>query len=84
MICHMTTSSKGCGPLKLLILSNHFARFGGHRPRCSRNITDLIFHVILQNHVIKELCEVMEQSHPLHIPTLSRLVATGIVVVEIY
>ena len=50
---------------------------------CSRDIIDLIFHVTLEDHVIKGLCEVMEGSSSLYIPTLPSLVATNIVVVDI-
>ena len=71
-----------CG-WKLLIVSYHLAKLVDHRPGCSRDITDLIFHVTLQDHVIKELCEFMEGSSSLHIPTLPSLAATRIMIVDI-
>ena len=40
---------------------SHLAKFGGHRSFGSRDITDL-FHVTLQDHVIKEPCEFMDGS----------------------
>ena len=36
--------------------------FGDHRRCCSRDITDLTFHMTLQDHVIKWSCEFMEGS----------------------
>ena len=33
------------------------AKFGDNRSCCSRGITDLIFHVILQDHMIKGSCD---------------------------
>ena len=41
------------------MVSHHLAKFGGHCPLGSRDITDLIFHVTLQDHVIKEPCDFM-------------------------
>ena len=82
---HVTTCSEGCINLwvDLLVVSHQLAKFCEHWPRCSRDITDLIFRMILQDHVIKKLCEFMEQSSSLYIPTLPSLVATSIVVVYI-
>ena len=68
---------------KLLLLSHHLAKFGDHRPCCSRDITDLLFHVTLQDDVIKGLCEFMVGSSKLYIPTLLCLVATNIVAMDI-
>ena len=44
-----------CG-WKLLIVRHYLPKFGGHRPYCSKDITDIILQVILQNHMIKGLC----------------------------
>ena len=49
----------------------------------SRYTTDIIFHVALQDHVIKGLWQFMERIFPFYIPTLLNLVATGIAVVDI-
>ena len=56
-----------------------FKEFGDYRFCCSRDITGLIFHLILREHVIKGLCEFMEGSFTLSITTLPSLMATGIV-----
>lgn len=56
------------------------SKFGGHRP-CRVDMTDLIFYVILQDHVIEGLCDFVEGSSSLYILTLSSLVVRGIVVV---
>ena len=63
-------------------MSYHLAKFGGHRHCCSRDITGLMLHVTLQNHVIKGLYEFMEGSFSLYISTLPNLVATGTVLVD--
>ena len=63
-------------------MSYHLAKFGGHRLSYSRDITGLILHVTLQDHVIKSLYEFMEGSFSLYISTLPNLVAAGIVLVD--
>ena len=63
--------------------SKYLAKFGGHSPCYSRDIIDPVFHVTLQEHVIKGLCEFLKQSSLLYIPTLPSLVGIGIVVVDI-
>ena len=63
-------------------MSHHLAKFDGHRLCCSRDITGLILHVTLQDHVINGLYEFMEGSFSLYISTLPNLVATGIVLVD--
>ena len=67
----------------IVIVVVEITKFVGDRPYCSRDITDLIFHVTLHDHAIKGLCELMEGSSSLYIPTLPSLVARGIVVVDI-
>ena len=42
-----------------------------------------MFHMTLQNHVIKGPCDFMEESSSLYIPTLPNSVATDIVLVDI-
>ena len=56
---------------KLLIVSHLLTKFGGHRPCGSRGIIDLIFHVTLQDHVIKRPCDFRKGSSSLDILTLS-------------
>ena len=73
---------KLCG-WKLLIVSHHLAKSGSHRHCCSGDITDLKFHVTLQDSMIKGLCEFMEESTLLYIPKLPSSVDTAIVVVDI-
>ena len=63
--------------------SNKLIKFGDHRPSGSRDITDLVFHVTLQDHVIKGPCDFMDRSSSLYIPTLPSLVTINIVVVDI-
>ena len=58
-------------------------KFSDHKLCNSRDITDLIFHVTLYHHVIKEPCDLMEGNSSLYKPTLPSLVAIGIVVVDI-
>ena len=65
------------------MVSHHLAKFGGHCPLGSRDITDLIFHVTLQDHVIKEPCDFMGGSSSLYIPNQPSLVVISIVVVDI-
>ena len=80
----MTTCSKGrkLHWWKLFIVNHLLEKFGGCRHHGSRGITDLIFKVTLQEHVIKEPCDFVERSSLLYIPTLQSLVTIGIVVEE--
>ena len=41
------------------MVSHHIATFNGQAPYGSRYITYLIFHMTLQDHVIKRSCEFM-------------------------
>lgn len=80
----MTPSAEDCVTLKaeVLIVSQYLIKFGSHSLFCSRDKTDLIFQVTLQDLVIKGLCEFLEGNSSLYIPTLPSLVATGIAVVD--
>ena len=49
----------------------------------SRDKANLIFHVILQDHVIEGPCDFMERRSSFYIPALPNSVATGIVVGDI-
>ena len=62
---------------------HHLRKFSGHRLCCRSDITYLVFHVILQDHVIKGLCKFMEGNSSMYIPTLPSLVVTSIVVLGI-
>ena len=64
-------------------LSCYLVKFGDHRPSGSRDITGLVFHVTLQDHVIRGPCDFMDRSSSLYIPTLLSLVTINIVVVDI-
>ena len=64
---------------KLLIVSL-LSKFAGLRPYCSTDITGLIFHVTLQDHMIAGLCGFMEGSSSLsslYIPTLPSISLHG-------
>ena len=67
----------------LVIISHHLAKFCGLRPCSSRDITGLIFHVTLQDHMAIELCDFMKGSSSLHISTMSSLVVAGIAMVDV-
>ena len=58
-------------------MDHHLAKFGDHRHCCSRDIADLMFHVTLQDHVIKLLCDFIERNTSLYITSLPNLVAIG-------
>ena len=58
---------------------NHPAKFGGHSHCSLGDLTCLIFHVILAEHVTKDSCDYMERSSLLHVTTSS-----GWIVVEMF
>ena len=66
----------------ILTVSYLLAKFNGHRPCGSRDIRELIFHMTLQDHVIKEPSDFMEGSSSLCAPILLSLVVMGVVVAE--
>ena len=78
---YVTTCSRVC--MKILMEGPHFAKFGDHRSCVSRDITNLIIHVTLQEHIIKGPCDFVKGSSSVHISTLPSLVAIGIVLVDI-
>ena len=43
--------------LKPVMVSHHFAKINGHRHCDSEDLMVLVCHMIMQNHVIKMLCE---------------------------
>ena len=49
----------------LLIVTHHLTKFGSHRPCGSKDTTDLMFLVSLQNHRIKGIYNFMEGSSSL-------------------
>ena len=80
-ICHVISKDR------LFKVLNEFSptcTFNGQRPCSSRDITYLICHVTLQDHVIKGSCDFMEGSSSLYVTTMLCLVAINIVVVEIF
>ena len=64
-------------------MSYHPAKFRGHNHSGSEVIRNLVFHVILQDHVVKGSCDFMGESPSWQVTTLQNLVTIGIVVVEI-
>ena len=58
-----------------------FAMFIGQRPCGSRDITDLICHVKLQDHLIKGSYDFMEGSSLLYVTIMPSFVTVAIVVV---
>ena len=62
--------------------SKPHSKFGGYGP-CGRSITDPIFHVTLQDHVIEGPCDFREGTSPLYTLTMQSSVAIGIVVVDV-
>ena len=81
----MTTFSKDC--VTLWVQRSHSKsppyKFGGLRLFSSRDIENLIFHVALQDLVIKGPFDFMERSSSFYILTLPSVVAIAIVVVDI-
>ena len=65
--------------MKFLIISDHFAKFNGHRSCGSRDTAAKIVYVTLQDHVIKVSGEFMEENSSLYIPTLPKLIAIDMV-----
>ena len=65
------------------IVNHHLTKFGGLRLFSSRDIENLIFHVALQDLVIKGPCDFMERSSSFYILTLPSVVVIAIVVVDI-
>ena len=66
-----------------LIVCTHAAKFGGDRPCGSGNKWFLIYHVTSDDHVFKELCNLMSWSFLYYVTTLRSLLAIGLVVVVI-
>ena len=60
--------------------SHQVVTFGSHRHCNSEDIMFLVCHMVVQDHVIKELYDFMGRSHRSILPSL---VAIGTVVVEI-
>ena len=77
--CNQNIRLYGLQPLKVC---HHSSKFGAHRGCESGDIMVLVCDMILQDHVIKGSCDFMD-GRPWQVTTLPRLVAIGIVVVEI-
>ena len=69
--------------LKYLIVSHHFAEFHDHEPCGSSDTAAKLFYVTLQDYVIKESGDFMEGNSWLYIPTVSKLIAIGIALIDI-
>ena len=64
-------------------VSQHHVKFGGHKHIASREINVFVYHVTLQDHVIKPLCGFLVWSTLRYVTTLPSVVAIGSVVVKI-
>ena len=73
----------GLNGLTFLIVSQHFARFNGHSSCVRKDTAPEIFYVTLQEHMIKGFDDFMEGNSSLYIPTLSKLIAIDIVLLDI-
>ena len=69
--------------LKFLIVSHHFVKFSGHRPCGSGGKAAKIVSVDLQGHVIKRSGDFIEGKSSLYIPTLPKLIAIDILLIDI-
>lgn len=65
-----------------LIISHHLTKFNGHRSRDSADNAAKIFYRTLQEHVIKGFVDFVERSSSLHIPSLPKLLAIDIVLMD--
>ena len=85
LIYNLTTHDHTCRRVaylyewKLFIVSHHLAKSGGYKSCGSRDTLDLVFHMTLQDRVIKGPCDVMEGISSLYTPNLPSLLPTGIV-----
>ena len=69
--------------LKFLIIRHHFVKFCSHRPCGGSDTAAKIFILTLQDHGIKESGDFMEENSLLYIPTLPKLIAINIVLMDI-
>ena len=71
--------------LKFLIVSHYLVKFSGLMLGGSSSDTAAkIFFVTLQDHIIKRSGDFMGGNYSLYIPTLTKLVAVDIVLMNIY
>ena len=70
--------------LNFLIVSHHFAKFGGHRLCGGSDTTAKIIYKTLQDHMIKGYGDFVEGNSSLYFPTLPKLVAIDIVLIDIW
>ena len=68
--------------LNFLIVSQHFAKFSGHRSCGSNDTAVKVVYMTLQDHVIKGTGDFMKEKSLLYIPTLFKLIAIDIVLVD--
>ena len=69
--------------LNFLIEIHHFAKFNEHRLCGSSDATGKTVYVTLQDHVIKGSSDFMEENSSLYIPTLPKLIAIYIVLMDV-
>ena len=79
LVCHVISQDHQV-PIKV---SYYPAKFGGHRHSDSGDIVVFVFHVILQDLVIKESCDFICRSSSRRVTLVPNLVAIGTLVVEI-
>ena len=69
--------------LKFLIGNHHLAKSGGHRLCGSSGIVAKTSYVTLQDHLIKESGDFMEGNSSMYIPTLPKLIAIDVMLIDI-
>ena len=65
------------------IVNHHFAKFSGHNPCGSSDTTAKIVYVTLPDQVIKGSGNFMKGNYSLPIPTMPKLIAIDIVLMDI-
>ena len=73
----------GVQAINLMMVSYHLAKFGGRRHSASGDILVFVYHVTLQDHVIKALNDLMVRSLSMYVTILRHMVVIGTVVVKI-
>ena len=63
--------------------SHHFSQFSGYTPCGSNDTAAKTLYVTLQDHMIKGTGDFMKVKSSLHIPTLEKLIALDIVLMNI-
>ena len=77
------SSSEICCKSWTRFLSHHFINFRGYSPYGSSGIANKIASMTLQDHVNKGSGDFMEGNSSLYIPTLLKLIAIDIMIMDI-